>query len=240
MTRVLVVQHEDDCPPALLGDWLVEAGCTLAVVRPYDGEELPALTGYDALLVLGGPMGAGDDAVAPWLGPVRQLVREAGQAGLPTLGVCLGHQLVAVALGGTVGPNPRGQQVGLLDVGWTDAAATDPLLGPLATPRRGVHWNNDLVLDLPDGATVLAATPAGEVQAVRFGPTTWGLQLHPEVTLEVLRPWAASDEGSHEARGIDQARVLREVGDARAELEEAWRPLARSLARVAGQRESLR
>ena len=233
LPTVLVVEHEADCPPALLGGWLADAGCTLDVRRPWAGDTLPGLASYDALLVLGGPMGAEDDDRAPWLPVVRQRVREAAEDDVPTLGVCLGHQLIAVALGGRVGRNPAGQQLGLIDVGWEDAAATDELLGPLATPRRGVQWNDDVVTGLPDGATLLAATPGGEVQAVRFAPSVWGVQLHPEVDVPVLRPWAASDRGSHEARGIDQDALLRSVDEARAELDAAWQPLAASFARLA-------
>ena len=227
---VLVIEHEDKCPPALVGDWLAEAGCALAVCRPYAGDVVPAIEGYDALLILGGPMGADDEGKHDWLGPVKQRVLDARAAGLPTLGICLGHQLIAVALGGTVERNPHGQQLGLLGVGWTDDAATDSLMGPLATPRRGVQWNDDVVTALPDGATLLAATDRGEVQAVRYAPTVWGVQLHPEVDVPVLLPWAESDRGSHEARGVDQDAVLRDIGAARAELDDAWRPLATGFA----------
>lgn len=231
--RVLVVEHEGMCPPALVGDWLAEAGCRLDVRRPYAGDELPDLAAYDALLVLGGPMGAHDDAEHGWLEPVRERVRSAADTGLPTLGICLGHQLIAVALGGEVEVNPRGQQLGLLEVGWTGAAADDPLLGPLATPRRGVQWNNDVVTALPDGAELLAATADGEVQAVRYAASVWGLQLHPEADAAVVDRWAESDRGSHEALGIDQAALLRAIADARVELEDAWRPLAARFAALA-------
>lgn len=224
---VLVVEHDRECPPALLGDWLTEAGCELDVRRPYAGDQLPAdLTSYDGLLVLGGPMGANDDQKHAWLSPVKELVREAVATDVPTLGVCLGHQLAAVALGGTVERNPHGQQVGLLDVGWTDAVRSDALLGPLATPRRGVQWNDDVVTELPPEATLLAVTGRDEVQAVRFAPLAWGVQLHPEVDVPVLQPWAESDRGSHETRGIDTDAVLRDIGAARDELDDAWRPLA--------------
>ncbi|HEU4523781.1 MAG TPA: hypothetical protein VFR62_02110, partial [Gemmatimonadales bacterium] len=74
---VLVVEHEDECPPALVGDWLTEAGCILEICRPYKGDEVPALKPYDGLLILGGPMGAHDDELYPWLRPVKQRVREA-------------------------------------------------------------------------------------------------------------------------------------------------------------------
>jgi GMP synthase (glutamine-hydrolysing) len=230
---VLVVEHEDECPPALVGDWLTEAGCTLEICRPYKGDDVPALAPYDGLLILGGPMGAHDDELYPWLRPVKQRVREARAARLPTLGICLGHQLIAVALGGTVEKNRHGQQVGLLGVGWTDAARTDELMGPLASPRRGVQWNDDLVTALPDGATLLAATERDEIQAVRYGPSMWGVQLHPEVDVPVLLPWAQFDRGSHEARGVDQDALLRDIGAARAELDDAWRPLAAGFAALA-------
>ena len=227
---VLVVEHDAACPPAHFGTWLTDAGCELDVRRPYAGDALPDLTAYDGLLVLGGPMGADDDDTHAWLGPVKALVREAQGSGLPTLGICLGHQLIASALGGRVERNPRGQQVGLIPLGWTDAAAVDLLLAPLTTPRRGVQWNDDLVTALPDGATLLAATPYDEVQAVRYAPAMWGVQLHPEVDAEVLAPWAEEDRGSHETRGFDTDGLLREVDAARAELDEAWRPLAEGFA----------
>lgn len=228
--HVLVVEHDAECPPALFGGWLEEAGCTLDVHRPYAGGELPALASYDGLIVLGGPMGADDDAKHAWLGPTKKLLREARGSGLPTLGICLGHQLVASALGGRVERNPRGQQVGLIPLGWTDDASDDALFGPLATTRRGVQWNDDVVTVLPDGATLLAETPYGEVQVVRYAPAMWGVQLHPEVDAAVLRPWADEDRGSHETRGIDTDALLRDVDEARAELDEAWRPLAQGFA----------
>ncbi|WP_372727725.1 type 1 glutamine amidotransferase [Nocardioides sp.] len=231
--RVLVVEHAGECPPALLGTWLVEAGCALEVSRPWAGEELRALASYDALVVLGGPMGADDDALYPWLTTVKERVREAAAAELPTLGICLGHQLAAVALGGEVRRNPRGQQMGVLEVGWQEDAAEDGLLGGMVDARRGVQWNNDVVTALPEGTTVLARTPEGELQVARFAPTVWGVQLHPEADRPVVEAWADSDRGSHEALGIDQEALLVGIDGARAELDEAWRPLATRLAALA-------
>jgi GMP synthase (glutamine-hydrolysing) len=138
--RVLVVEHDTHCPPALIGAWLAGAGGAVDVCRPYAGDELPATPDADALVVLGGPMDAGDDRHA-WLEPTRALIRAAADQRVPTLGICLGHQLCALAFGGVVGRNPLGQQVGLHQIGWTDAASDDALLGALATGRRGVHWN---------------------------------------------------------------------------------------------------
>lgn len=238
--RILVVEHEPACPPAHLGTWLAEGGAELVPCRPWAGEELPTLEEYDALLVLGGSMGANDDATTPWLAPVKELVRDAHRTGIPTLGVCLGHQLIAVALGGEVRPNAAGQQVGLFDVGWTDAAAEDPLVAPVATPRRGVQWNSDVVTRLPEGAVPLAVLPTGELQAVRFGPAMWGVQLHPEVDEPLVRSWAAGDRDDHAELGIDQDAVLRAIDAARDELDDAWRPFGLRFAELAGQRTGTR
>lgn len=234
--RVLVVQHQLDCPPALFADWLAAAGCTLDVWSATGSASVPVdLDDHDGLLVLGGSPGARDDEVAPWLPGVRALVRTAAAAGVPTLGICLGHQLAAAALGGEVHRNPNGQQLGLTPIGWNDEAATDPLVAPLVAaagstpgPARGVHWNNDVVTTLPEGATRLASAPGGEVQAARHAPSVWGVQLHPEADRAVVEPWAASDAAEHAARGLDQAAVLDAVAHARDELVATWQPLAAS------------
>lgn len=232
--RVLVVEHDDGCPPALLGEWLTEAGATLDMRRPARGAQLPgSLDDHEALLVLGGPQDADDPAHA-WFAPTRALVREGAERGRPVLGVCLGHQLAALALGGRTGRNPAGQQVGLVPVGWTPEAAGDPLLGGLAArPARGVHWNDDVVLEVPAGAAVLASAPGGEVQALRLAPTVWGVQWHPEVDEPILRRWAEEDTERHLERGIDQEATLAEVAAAAAELEATWRGLAARLVELA-------
>ncbi len=223
--RVLVVQHQDDAPPALVGDWLVEAGCVLDVRRPYSGDDLPSdLTGHDALLVLGGSMGASDDSQHAWLAPTKELVREAARSELPTLGICLGHQLVAVALGGEVGRNPNGQQLGLVAMGWTAAATEDALFAGLTSTGHGVHWNDDIVTRAPEGTTVLAAARGGELQVARFAPTVWGVQLHPEVDAAILEAWA-EEESDRYAEGVVEA-VLARIARAQDALEAGWHPLA--------------
>jgi GMP synthase (glutamine-hydrolysing) len=195
--RVLVVQHQDDCPPAWVGDWLVEAGCELDVSRPYAGEALPDdLHEHDALLVLGGSMNANDDEKHPWLGPTKDLLRQAAAHGVPALGICLG---------------------------WTDAAAEDALTAGL-DPGFGVHWNDDVVLRSPEGTVVLALAPGGELQVARFAPTVWGVQLHPEVDEAILAAWAEDDRDRYD-EGVLEG-VLRRIADARAELVAGWRPLA--------------
>jgi GMP synthase (glutamine-hydrolysing) len=234
--NVLVVEFEAACPAAHFGTWLTEAGVGLDTCRPWAGDEPPAVERYDGVLVLGGSMGAHDDDTVPWLSAVKDRIRDAVVGEVPTLGICLGHQLLAVALGGESRPNPAGQQVGLFDVGWTADAGGDPLLGSVPGRRRGVQWNSDVVTTLPEGAVPLAVTPAGGLQAARFAPAAWGVQLHPEVDRPVLESWAAGDRDDHLERGVDQEAVLAEIDAARAELDAAWRPLALRFAELATDR----
>lgn len=225
---VLVVQHEDECPPAWFGRWIADAGCALDVRRPYAGDELPDdLSGHHGLLVLGGHMGANDDADHPWLSGVKELVRDAVFSETPTFGICLGHQLVAVALGGTVERSPRGQQLGVLPVGWV--GSTDPEDPVLATrPAEGIQWNNDIVVELPPEARALAQTADGDLQVCRFAPTVWGVQLHPEADPDVVRPWADADRPQHGDVVIDAA--LAAVREASPRLLDQWRPVAERFA----------
>ena len=230
---MLVVEHEAQCPPGWMGEWLVEAGCTLDVRRPYDGDELPEdLAHHRSMVFLGGSMNAYAEDEHPWLRQVKQLVRHAAEARVPVLGICLGHQLSAVALGGAVHTNPRGQQIGVVEVGWAPEAKQDPLLGPVAGAPVAVQWNNDIVAVPPLGAEVLARTPAGEIQAARLAPTVWGVQSHPEAGEEIVSAWAESDRDSAVERGVDVDAYVAAVAGARAELRAAWRPLAESFARL--------
>lgn len=230
--RILVVEHQESCPAHLVGDWLEDAGCALDVWRPGDGPDLPPMTAYDGALVLGGDMGAHDDDIVPWLTPLKDRLRDAVRAGTPVLGICLGHQLLAAALGGRVARNPRGQTVGLQPLGWSENARADEWVGGLTGAEVAVHWNNDVVVDLPDGAVVLARSPGGEVQVARFAARAWGIQAHPEVDVAILRRWADSDRDDHVSMGIDQERVLADIADAAPALEAHWRPLTERFAAI--------
>ncbi len=231
--RVLVVQHEDDDPIHRMGEWMA---VELDVRRPYVGDDLPAsLAGYAALVVMGGAMGANDDATSPWLPAVRELIREAAAGSVPTLGICLGHQLAAVALGGEVVPNPAGRQFGLYDVGWEPAAHLDELFATVATPRRGAHWNDDIVTRLPEGAVLMARAGTGEVQAARHAPTVWGVQWHPEVDEPLFRGWLV--DGNADPAMAE--RTLADLAASDAELEKAWRPLGDRFAALAAGRQTV-
>ncbi len=232
MARLLVVQHEPDAPVAWLGEWWAALGLELDVVRGDLGESVAerwadVAGAPDGLVVLGGAMGACDDALAPWLAPTRALLADAVALGVPTLGVCLGHQLAAVALGGTVARNPSGRTIGPVPVRLTGAAASDKLLAGL-DGLPAIHYNDDVVLEVPSGATVLATLPDGRPQALRFGPSAWGVQFHPETSPEVFGAWLRWD--SPDGLTPEQQILLAEVGAAREVLRAAWQPLAERFA----------
>ena len=225
---LLVVQHAADCGPAHLGRWLIEAGVELEVVCAHTGDPLPAtLHAHDGLLVLGGDMGAYDDEVAPWLPQTRRLLVEAVERDLPTLAICLGHQLLAVAAGGRVERAAPGQQLGVLPLGLSEAGAADALLGPAGPRARAIHWNDDLVAELPAGAVELARTPAG-TQAMRLGTQVWGVQFHPEIGAAEVRAWAHSEPLG---AGVPPER-LTEMAAAEPELHRTWRSFTERFARA--------
>jgi GMP synthase (glutamine-hydrolysing) len=222
-----------------MGEWLTEAGLVVHVRRPYAGDALPRdLRGHAGMVVLGGEMGAYDDAAHPWLTEVKDLCRTAVATGTPVLGICLGHQLLAVALGGEVARGPHGQQIGVLEVGWTGEAYVDPLLAPVAAldDAPAVQWNNDVVTRLPDGATALARTPRGELQAARFGSAAWGVQWHPEAGVDIIRPWAVHDRDDAVERGVDVDAYVEDVAAAGDRLRRTWRVLAEAFATVCRER----
>jgi GMP synthase (glutamine-hydrolysing) len=230
---VLVVQHEDGAPAGWFGERLEAAGLRLDVRRPYAGDEL-ASDSHAGLLVLGGAMDSWDDVATPWLPDVRRLVREAAASGLPVLGICLGHQLAALALGGEVARHPAGATVGVRPVGWGPEAAHDPLTASSFRASSVAHWNSDVVTRVPADAVVLACTADGGVQAARLAPTVWGVQCHPEVDAAIVRTWVdeelprVPDEPGRESL----ARLVGEMEQREHELRAQWEPLADSFARL--------
>jgi GMP synthase (glutamine-hydrolysing) len=228
---VLVVQHQQLCPPGWVGEWLTEEGLLLDVRHPYADDPLPEdLRERDGLLVLGGQMGANDDDAYGWLSPTKDLIRCGAELGVPVLGICLGHQLAAVALGGEVVVNPTGKRRGVLDTSMADEAVDDDVLGGCGP--RAVFWHRDIVTRLPEGARVLARAQTGELVAARYAPTVWGVQCHPEARPDIVTRWAAKDRAlaTSGAQEADIDGALAAVTAAKAELEAAWRPLVAGFA----------
>jgi GMP synthase-like glutamine amidotransferase len=234
-----VIVNDRSDPIGPLGEWLRSAGADLTIVDAYAGNQLPAdLSEFDGLLVLGGSMSASEDVVAPWLPAVRALLAEAVADEMPTMGVCLGGQLLAVATGGTVAVNPDGPEYGAQLIAKRANAATDPLFGPMPITPDVIQWHVDAVTALPPGAVLLANSPGCDVQAFRVGRLAWGLQFHIETTPEIVRLWAAEDADLLE--GYDVDRLLARSDAVHEDIAEVWRPFALAWAAVVADPSSVR
>lgn len=226
--RVLVIEHQRNAGLGQLAPQLERRGLSLDTVGPDTGRDVPAtLEGYDGLIVLGGAMGPTEDEAAPWLPTVRALLVEGIERSVPTLGICLGAQLLATAAGGHVRTMPDGPEVGLYTVDFAEAAADDPLFSDIAQrslPAVQWHW---LEADqLPVGACVLASSPACRNQAFRIGEAAWGVQFHPEALGATAEDWVEEDRQSVHDLGLDENEVISEVAAAEPRLGAAWLPMA--------------
>ncbi|MGW0733621.1 type 1 glutamine amidotransferase [Streptomyces sp. NPDC002851] len=237
---VLVLQHVEVEKPGMILDALEGSGLEIVirnlVETPGAGVDgLPSVADLAGLVVMGGTMNVDDVAGYPALKVERDLLAEALRAEVPTLGVCLGAQLLARAQGLTV---RTGAELGRRpEIGWApldDVDRTDPVVGPLAEAPGVLHWHGDRIAP-EDDTRVLARTSTTECQAFRAGPAAWGLQFHLEITPALLDDWLAEPSFADEAvatLGADAADRLR--ADARA-LAPALRPSAeRSLAHFRG------
>lgn len=183
-----IIQNDPEVPA---GNLLDELPVPYRVSHLYRGEPLPALADISGLIVLGGAMGANDEATHPFLAELKGLLREVVAGRVPYLGICLGGQLLATALGAPV-VSRRWEELGSLAINLTPAAAGDPLFAGLPATFTTFQWHHDS-FDLPPGALLLASSAACPHQAFRVGPVAWGLQFHPEVTESIIRDWCAWD-----------------------------------------------
>lgn len=233
LPTALVVEPTDSTGAGRLGDWLRDAGLLLDR-RP--GTGLPDPASYAAVVVMGGAMGAYDDEAHPWLPGVRDLLRAAVGAGVPTLGVCLGAQLLAGALGGQVRPGDEGPEIGPGLVAKRDSSAADPLFGAVPFTPDVLQWHYDVVTELPAGATLLASSTRYPHQAFRVGETAWGIQFHIETDPETVRRWAAADADLLEReydRDVLAALGRWDLERVHTDLEDVWRPFAQRFAELA-------
>lgn len=184
----VVIQHVPFEGPGLIAEIASGRGIELRLCHPYRGDPLPGQNEIDGLVVMGGPMGVLDTAEHPYLAHEVELIAATVRSGRPVLGVCLGAQLLAHALGATV---YRGEQseIGLGSVSLTRAGREDPVLGGLGLEALPVmHWHQDS-FDLPDDALWLARSELYPHQAFRLGERAYGLQFHLEVDRHLARAW---------------------------------------------------
>jgi GMP synthase-like glutamine amidotransferase len=182
MMRMAVLQHVEFEGPAAVADWAAGRGLPLRVFHLYRDTTLPPLSDFDMLTVMGGPMSANDEAQLGWLGPEIALVREAIAADKIVLGICLGAQIIAKALGARVYPG------GTKEIGWFPVQRTGShsLFDGLPDSFTTFHWHGE-TFDLPHEATSLAKSKITETQAFAVGQRVLGLQFHMEATAQSVR-----------------------------------------------------
>ena len=189
--RLLVFQHHVDEHPGQLRAYLDEDGVDWDAVELDAGEPIPDLEPYDMLWVMGGPMDVWDVADNPWLIEEKRAIRQwVLELQRPFFGLCLGHQLLADALNGTCGPM-RVPEIGVNEVELTPEGVADPFFSGMPSKQTCLQWHSVQVAQPPEGAVVLASSPACPVQAMRIGPNAWSTQYHVEVETDTVENWLA-------------------------------------------------
>lgn len=211
-----IIQNDPEVPP---GNLLDQLNVPYRVHHLYLGEPLPEIGGTSAVIVLGGAMGANDDARHPFLTVLKRFIREVVASGIPYLGICLGGQLLAAALGADV-HSVRWEEQGTLSVKLTSSGKVDPLFRGIADEFPTFQWHHDS-FDIPEKGVLLALSVACPHQAFRVGTRAWGVQFHPEVTESIVRDWCACDNTT--------AAQTEDLVTAFADREAEYRQIARSL-----------
>jgi GMP synthase-like glutamine amidotransferase len=177
--RVHVLQHVSFEGLGSIGPWLEKENAQVSFTRFFDSPRLPALNSVDMIIAMGGPMSANDEKKLPWLVPEKQFIQEAVLQGIPLLGVCLGAQLIAAAMGAGVYRNP------VSEIGWFPVRSTPASEGNFAFPEECLvfHWHGE-TFDLPAGAVRIAESDGCKNQAFQLHRNAIGLQFHLEITRE--------------------------------------------------------
>jgi GMP synthase (glutamine-hydrolysing) len=211
---------------------LIKTGCTIEQIKPRHGDfeawfaeglgvfdllqidvfryqALPEPDTLAGIVITGSP--AMVSARQDWSEYTAAWLRTAVRTNIPVLGVCYGHQLLAHALGGLVGPNPRGRQIGTVRVHLIDYKQYNPLLGhlPKSFPAQSSH--SEIVLELPAGAESLATSPLDDNFAIRFAENAWGVQFHPEFSAPVTSDYIRYRADALIAEGMDPRELLASV-----------------------------
>jgi GMP synthase-like glutamine amidotransferase len=212
--RILVFQHVPVEHPGFFRQLWRENGEEWRAVELDAGESIPSFDNFDLLVVMGGPMDVWQEDIYPWLGPEKAAIRYwVKDLGRPLLGICLGHQLLAAALGGAVSLMDQ-PEIGLGDVALTKAGQQDPLFAGFAARVETFQWHGAEVSRLPDDAEVLAENSLCAVQAFRCGAHAYGLQYHVEITASTVAEWSDIPEyraGLERTLGPDAVSRLDEM-----------------------------
>ena len=211
MAKIYVLQHHPVENLGTIADALEGNALAWQYVRVADGQPVPAnMKGAGGLIVMGGPMGVYQTDRYPWLRDEMRLIEDAMKLNLPVLGVCLGAQILAAALGAKVQRNPNGKEIGWHPIRLEAAAREDRLCSDLPATLTPFHWHGD-IFEVPSGAVSLASSEKTPCQAFRYGDKTWGFQFHFEVTSESVAAMAEAF-----AKDLDREKIAADAMIARA------------------------
>lgn len=212
---ILIIQHAPTEQPALLDRALESQGIPRILIHPYQGDAYPSSSEIRGVISLGGPMSAYEDTEHPWILNELSFLKTVYENDMPILGICLGGQLLARALGGRVERAPQ-PEIGWWPVEINSDGNADPLLG-IVTELLGhqpivYQWHQD-TFHLPPGATLLAGTKACSRQAFRLGKKAYGLQFHPEVDSQILTQWLDEPDAKNEIGKVEKANPRSPIQD---------------------------
>ena len=221
MKRLLIIQAGNKLPSLAkidgdFSEWIVDGmeisrQTVITTVEPQQDQRLPGYRQFSAVIISGSNAMITDNHA--WMKRAEKWVREAVASGIPFLGICFGHQLLASALGGTVADNPNGIEVGSVDIHLQPHSSSDKLFAdmPKIIPSHVSHRQS--VLKIPPGAVHLASSAMDANHAFRFGARAWGLQFHPEFTAEIMQSYLDYYRPVLIQRGVDVDALSRLVLD---------------------------
>jgi GMP synthase (glutamine-hydrolysing) len=199
MHPTCIIKHAEIEGPGLIEQCLEEKKLPYEIVALHLGMALPDPEAVGPIVLMGGPMNVYEEERYPFLNREDLFIKEAIQRGKPVLGICLGSQLIAKALGARVFKAPR-KEIGWYDVSLTGEGSTDPLFRAFPKSFPVFQWHED-TFDIPRGAKLLATSDAVPHQAFRYAENAYGLQFHLEVTEVMIREWVDSCEEELPLRG---------------------------------------
>jgi GMP synthase-like glutamine amidotransferase len=187
--KFIVLQHINVEHPGIFRDFMKNDGIGLDTIELDEGDPIPEMDGYDAMIVMGGPMDTWEEEIHPWLITEKTAIRHAiMDLKMPYLGFCLGHQLMAAALGGTVGKMAR-PEVGILDIELNTAGQSSLLFSGLPDRIKTLQWHGAEVTEPPPDSVILARSPLCAIQALQYGDTAFSMQCHIEITDTTVTDW---------------------------------------------------
>src|SRR5215471_18343803 len=211
MAKVIVLQHEPFEKLGIIADALLAAEISYEYVRSFEGQPVPRnTTGTDGLIVLGGSMAVYEHHWYPFLLDEIKLIEAAIEEGKPILGVCLGSQLLATALGAPVTKAPK-KEIGWYPIKLRPASAGDKLFGEAPAAFIAYHWHGD-IFEVPPGAASLASSELTEHQAFRYGDSAYGLLFHMEATQRIVEDMVSGFAGEVSEEHVDGQAIISQAG----------------------------